>query len=113
MTDWQGIVNKFGPAVWRTAYKLLDNHTDAAEVFSETFVSALKLSKRQRMRHFSALLTRIATAKAIDRLRRRYRNREFCTAELDLSATSAAKQDLGFVCVGNYLFCLDLIFMSL
>lgn len=76
--------------MWKTAYRLLDNHADAAEVFSETFVSALELSKRQRVRRFSALLVRIATAKAIDRLRQRYRNRRFCTTEIELSTLPAA-----------------------
>ncbi len=76
--------------MWKTAYRLLDNHTDAAEVFSETFVSALEFSKRQRVRRFSALLVRIATAKAIDRLRQRYRKRRFCTTEIELSTLPAA-----------------------
>ena len=76
--------------MWKTAYRLLDNHADAAEVFSETFVSALEFSKRQRVRRFSALLVRIATAKAIDRLRQRYRNRRLCTTEIELSTLPAA-----------------------
>lgn len=71
--DWQVVVKKHGPAVWRTAYRVLGNHTDAADCFQETFVSALEVSKRQRVRSFSALLARLATTRAIDTLRRRIR----------------------------------------
>lgn len=70
MTDWQKIVKKHGPAVWQTAYRLLSN--DAADCFQETFVCVLEVSRRQRVRNFSALLARLATARAIDRLRQRY-----------------------------------------
>jgi len=70
--DWQIIIEKHGPAVWQTAYRLLGNRTDAADCFQETFVCALELSRRQRIRNFSALLRRLATTRAIDRLRRRF-----------------------------------------
>ncbi len=77
--DWQRIIEKHGPAVWQTAYRLLGNRTDAADCFQETFVCALELSQRQRIRSFSALLRRLATTRAIDRLRRRFR-RSHCEA---------------------------------
>ncbi|MGB2866581.1 MAG: sigma-70 family RNA polymerase sigma factor [Sedimentisphaerales bacterium] len=73
MVDWQVIIKKHGPAVWQTSYRLLGNHADAADCFQETFISALKFCRRQRVRNFSALLTRLATARAIDQLRRRFR----------------------------------------
>jgi RNA polymerase sigma-70 factor (ECF subfamily) len=72
MTDWEEIVNKYGPVVWQTAYRLLDNHTDTADCFQETFICALEISKSQRVRSFPALLARIATSRAIDRLRQRF-----------------------------------------
>ncbi|MHC4529392.1 MAG: RNA polymerase sigma factor, partial [Planctomycetota bacterium] len=74
--DWQLIVREHGPAVWRTAYRLLGNEADAADCFQETFVSALQVSRRQRVRDFSALLARIATSRAINRLRQRNRHRQ-------------------------------------
>ncbi len=77
--DWQIVIEKHGPAVWQTAYRLLGNRTDAADCFQETFVCALELSQRQRIRSFSALLARLATTRAIDRLRRRFR-RSQCEA---------------------------------
>jgi len=73
VVDWQVIIEKHGPVVWQTAYRLLGNHADAADCFQETFVSALEFCRRQRVRNFSALLARLATARAIDQLRRRFR----------------------------------------
>lgn len=75
--DWQVIIEEHGQAVWRTAYRLLGNRADAADCFQETFVSALEFCRRQRVRNFSALLTRLATARAIDQLRRRFRRANF------------------------------------
>lgn len=71
--DWQVIVKRHGPIVWRTAYRLLGNHADAADCFQETFVCALQLCQRQPVRNFAALLARLATARAIDQLRHRLR----------------------------------------
>ncbi len=79
MIDWQRIIEKHGPAVWQTAYRLLGDRTDAADCFQETFICALELSRRQRIRSFSALLRRLATTRAIDQLRRRFR-RSHCEA---------------------------------
>ena len=84
--DWQIIIEKHGPAVWQTAYRLLGNRTDAADCFQETFVCALELSRRQRIRNFSALLTRLATTRAIDRLRQRFRQPHCSDAPADWAA---------------------------
>ena len=81
--DWQLIIEKHGPAVWQTAHRLLGNRADAADCFQETFVSALQFSRRRRVRNFSALLTRLATARAIDQLRRRFRRANFSSALVD------------------------------
>jgi RNA polymerase sigma-70 factor (ECF subfamily) len=71
--DWQIIIEKHGPAVWQTAYRLLGNYEDASDCFQETFICALKVSNRQRVKNFPALLVRLATTRAIDQLRRRIR----------------------------------------
>lgn len=73
MIDWQAIIEEHGSVVWQTAYRLLGNEADVADCFQETFVSALGISRRQEVRNFPALLTRLATARAIDQLRRRFR----------------------------------------
>jgi RNA polymerase sigma-70 factor (ECF subfamily) len=89
--DWQAIIEEHGPAVWQTAHRLLGNHEDAADCFQETFVSALAVSRRQRVRNFSALLTRLATARAIDQLRRRFRQSGCGRSTDDASAVEEHK----------------------
>jgi RNA polymerase sigma-70 factor, ECF subfamily len=73
MVDWDAIVAREGPAVWRTAYRLVGNRADAEDCFQETFLAALPIFRRERVDHPQALLQRLATARALDRLRRRYR----------------------------------------
>ena len=86
MVDWQVIIEKHGPVVWQTAYRLLGNHADAADCFQETFVSALEFCRRQRVRNFSALLARLATARVIDQFRRRFRRLRSETDPADWAA---------------------------
>ena len=71
--DWQLITEKYGPRVWQIAYRLLGNHSDAADCFQETFLGALEVSRRQRVRNLQGMLVRLATTRAIDRLRQRSR----------------------------------------
>ena len=93
MIDWQRIVEEYGPIVWQSAYRLLGNEADAADCFQETFVSALKVSQRQRVRNFSALLARLATARAMDLLRQRFRQRRLSTNLSDLAAVPSANPE--------------------
>ena len=75
MPDWDEIVRRDGPAVWRTVYRLLNNSADADECFQEVFVTALEVSRREQVGNWRALLQRLAAARAVDRLRERYRLR--------------------------------------
>lgn len=90
VVDWQLVVKKHAPAVWRTAYRILGNTADAADCFQETFLCALKFSQRRRVRNFSALLTRLATVRAIDKLRQRYRESHINANKSDLAAVASA-----------------------
>ena len=74
MTDWQRIVAGHSGMVWRTAYRLLGNRGDAADCYQDTFLAALEMSRRQKVRNWRALLTRLCTCRAVDRLRRRRRD---------------------------------------
>ena len=73
MTNWDAIVASDGPLVWRTLWRLLADRADVEECFQETFIAALKLSRRQPVACWSAVLCSIATARGLDRLRSRYR----------------------------------------
>jgi RNA polymerase sigma-70 factor (ECF subfamily) len=73
MPDWEEILRRDGPAVWRTAYRLLGHRADADECFQEAFLAALEVARRGPVRHWRGLLQRMAAARAVDRLRERYR----------------------------------------
>src|SRR3982751_1507033 len=73
MTGWGGIVRVAGGAgrgVWRPAWGVLPDSADADDCMQEAFVDAVELSRRQPVRHWGRLLTRLATARALARLRR-------------------------------------------
>jgi RNA polymerase sigma-70 factor (ECF subfamily) len=73
MTDWQSIVEEHRELVWRNVYRLLGNHADAEDCFQETFISALKIARQEQIRNWPAILRRLATSRALDRLRQRMR----------------------------------------
>ncbi len=74
--DWQAIVRDHGPTVWQTAYRLLANHSDAADCFQETFLAAFEIACREPVRNVPGLLVRLATTRAIDKLRQRSRQEQ-------------------------------------
>jgi RNA polymerase sigma-70 factor (ECF subfamily) len=82
------IIEQHGPAVWKTAYRLLGNRADAGDCFQETFVSAIKFCRNRKVRNFSGLLTRFATARAMDQLRRRFRRENVGSSVASPSAVS-------------------------
>ena len=71
--EWPVIVRDHGPIVWKTAYRLLGREADVADCFQETFLSAMKVAGRQNVENWPGLLQRLATARALDQLRRRMR----------------------------------------
>jgi RNA polymerase sigma-70 factor, ECF subfamily len=73
MVDWAQIIDEHGKAVWRLLWRVLGDRADADECFQETFLAALKVSERQTVESWPALLRSLATARAMDRLRQRYR----------------------------------------
>jgi RNA polymerase sigma factor (sigma-70 family) len=83
MTDWSQIIAEYGPLVWRTAQRLLRHEADAADCFQRTFISAVELSEREAVRHWPALLRRLATARALEQLRQRSSERKrFAASEI-------------------------------
>lgn len=73
MPDWTELLREHGPNVWRTAYRIAGNRADADECFQEAFLAALKLSGREPIANWRALLQRLAATRAIDRVRQRRR----------------------------------------
>jgi RNA polymerase sigma-70 factor (ECF subfamily) len=75
MSEWPSILTVHGPTVWRTVYRLLDHHADAQDCYQETFLAAWRFAERQPVDDWTSFLTSLATRRAMDRLRRRYRER--------------------------------------
>lgn len=74
MLDWPEVVQEHGPIVWKTVYRLINHEADAADCYQNVFVSALELSRTETVRNWPGLLKRLATARAIECLRRRHRD---------------------------------------
>jgi len=75
MEDWSKIVAQHGEAVWQAAYRLLGSEADAADCVQETFVAAVKVSRREPVRSWPALLYRLGHQQALSMLRQRLRRR--------------------------------------
>lgn len=88
MIDWDRLVEQNGPTVWRTAYRLLGSAEDAQDCLQETFLSALEISRRERVNNWPGLLRHLATARALDCLRRRTRQERQRERVGDLTALS-------------------------
>jgi RNA polymerase sigma-70 factor (ECF subfamily) len=71
VTDWKRFVGEHGPAVYVTAWRVLGHVADAEDVVQDVFLEAYRLQQTQTVRHWPGLLRRMATCRALDRLRRR------------------------------------------
>ena len=82
--SWEKIVKDNTSIVWQSAYRLLGNSADTQECFQNTFISALEVSRRQKVRNFRALLLYLSTRRAIDLLRRRQNKMQLHTVKTDV-----------------------------
>ncbi len=73
MSDWDEILARDGPAVWRTAFRIVGNRADADECFQDAFLAAWKAARQGPVGNWPAFLKRVVAARAVDRLRRRFR----------------------------------------
>jgi len=73
--EWKTILERDGPSAWRAAYRLLGNAADADDCLHDAALAAVQLSRQEPIANWRALLTRLASARALDRLRQRYRSR--------------------------------------
>ena len=73
MTDWEQIIDEHGPLVWRTAYRMLGNETDAADCYQETFAAVLAIARRETVANWAGLLQRLAMTQALAKLRQRFK----------------------------------------
>ena len=85
MTDWEAVVGQHAEIVRRTVYRLVGNDADAWDCVQETFLEAVRIDRREPVRDWPALLRHLATARALDLLRRRSRQRARCGEGADLA----------------------------
>ncbi len=86
MIDWDNVIDEHGPMVWRTVCRLLGRTDDAQDCLQQVFLGALEISRRQRVRNWPGLLRRLATARAIDRLREQMKERRLYENNIEMDA---------------------------
>lgn len=69
MSDWDTLVRMHGPMVFGTVWRILGNEADSEDIVQDVFLEAYR--NRLRVRHWGGLLRRLATFRALDRLRQR------------------------------------------
>src|SRR5712692_1671017 len=73
MIDWGAILAEHGATVWKTVYRLLDHRDDAQDCYQETFLAAFRFAQSRAIGDWPSFLASLATRRAMDRLRQRYR----------------------------------------
>lgn len=75
MPNLEAIVAENADVVWRIACQLLSNEDDARDCYQQTFLDAMRLEAKS-VKDWRSMLCRITTRRAMDLLRKRYRDRE-------------------------------------
>src|SRR5262245_34349779 len=101
MTDWNAIVREYGPLVWRTAYRLLGREADASDCFQRTFLAALDRVGAGPVRNWAGFLKQLATARALEQLRSRYRDARSATLPDDLPPDPSTPDPLDRAAAGE------------
>ena len=71
MADWNDIVLNHGPSVYRAAFRVLGHVEDCEDVVQDVFAEAYTSFREGEVLNWRALLLRLATFRALDRLRKR------------------------------------------
>jgi RNA polymerase sigma-70 factor (ECF subfamily) len=80
VSNWDAIVRTHGPMVFGTAWRILGHAADSEDVVQDVFLEAHRLQE-ERVRNWGGLLRRLATYRALDRLRQR---KHTCSLEQEL-----------------------------
>jgi RNA polymerase sigma-70 factor (ECF subfamily) len=74
MLKWQQILSQHGPPAWRAALRITGSASDADDCLQDALIDALELARSgTRIRNWGALLRRLATTRALDRVREKRR----------------------------------------
>ncbi len=69
--EWDDFVEQYGGLVFEVAWRILCHAQDAEDVVQEVFVEVYRMQSHKQVECWPALLRRMATCRAIDRLRTR------------------------------------------
>lgn len=103
MDPWSDIERQYGPLVWKTANRLLNNYADAADCYQEVFLAAFKESRRKEIRNWQAFLRILATQRGIDRLRQRGVHAERHAPIQDMGEVVGSSSEAGQIAKANEL----------
>ncbi len=81
-TDWDRIVREHGPMVYGTAWRILGCAADAEDVVQDVFLQVHQIQQKTPVRYWVALLRRLASCRALDRLRQRRKTVTFDNLQL-------------------------------
>jgi len=90
--DWNRIVRDHGPMVFGVAWRILGHAADCEDVVQEVFLQAHRIGQEQPVRHWPALLRRLASHRALDRLR--LRKNHLSLDGLDLTTSFDSPDDV-------------------
>ena len=83
MGSWNITIEEHGSRVWNIVYRIVGNEADASDCFQEVFLTAVKSSRKRKIRNMGAFLSLLATQRAIDWIRKRKRNLQVSTTSMD------------------------------
>ncbi len=83
MGHWNITIEEHGSRVWNIVYRILGNDADASDCFQEVFLSAVKSSRKRKIRNMGAFLSLLASQRAIDMLRKQKTNIRMSTFSAD------------------------------
>jgi RNA polymerase sigma-70 factor, ECF subfamily len=71
LADWESIVREHGPMAFATVWRILGHVADTEDVVQEALLEAFRVKQEQPIQNWGGLLRRLATQRALDRLRSR------------------------------------------
>jgi RNA polymerase sigma-70 factor, ECF subfamily len=72
MHNWTELADSYGPLVWRVAWRILQDHDDAADCHQEVFMDAMRRASHRPIENWPAFLNWLTVRRALDQLRRRH-----------------------------------------
>jgi RNA polymerase sigma-70 factor (ECF subfamily) len=105
MTDWEAVVSEHLGIVQRTVHRIVGNHADVWDCIQETFLEAVKIDRREPVRNWPGLLRHLATARALDVLRVRSRQRKRGNPDADAAQALSREPNPSHCAEANELAC--------